>query len=289
MPFPTRLALSLAFAASLASAALPAGAAEPASIRDENGCRFANPSPKPDERVTWSGECRDGWGAGRGTLQWFVNGVPTYTYVGTVVAGKLEGEGTENIAGDRYVGHFVDGHRQGHGVFTWHGGLRYEGDFARGQMDGQGALAIGSDVRFEGRFAGNLLQAPATMVKTTADGAELRVPLDFPDGTEPPPTPAASPASVAQAVRIRFESRCAPRYPQPAIAQGATGTSKLAFRVEPDAKVSRVRIDRRSGSDFAHQLLDLSALAGLVDCPYELAQPTAQAQWARVEYVWKLE
>jgi len=156
-------------------------------------------------------------------------------------------------------------------------------------MEGQGALSVGLDVRFEGRFANNLLQAPATMVKTAADGAQLRIPIDFPDANDPPPTPVASAASAVNAVRIRFESRCAPKYPQPAIAQAATGTTRLSMRVEPDATVSRMRLDRRSGSDFAHQLLDLSALAGLVDCPYDLAGPATTAQWTRIDYAWKLE
>jgi hypothetical protein len=291
MTAPTRLALSLAVTASLTALAPPAAAAaaaEPGVIRDENGCRFANPSPKRDERVTWSGECRDGWGDGRGTLQWYVNGAPVYTYVGMVAAGKLEGEGTENIGGDRYVGHFADGHRQGHGVFTWHDGLRYEGEFVRGQMAGQGALALGHGVRFEGRFVNNLLQAPATLVKTT-DGAELRLPVEMTDDDEAPPAPVASAASAAHGVRIRVDSTCRPNYPVQAVRQVVMGTSMLALRIEPGARVSRARIEHRSGADFMHQLLDLSALAGLVDCPFEYTGSDTAAQWMRVDYVWKLE
>lgn len=282
-PRPALLA-PFALAAALVALAPPARA-EAGVIRDQDGCRFVDPSPKPNERVTWSGHCRDGWGDGPGTLRWLVNGVPTYLYTGTVAAGKLEGEGSENIRGDRYEGHFADGHRQGHGVFTWHDGVRYDGQFVRGQMVGAGALEIPGGARFEGRFVDNLLQAPITLVKTM-DGVQRRLPMDLPEtAVEAPPLPASAPGQP----RIDALADCKPRYPVAALAQAAMGSSRFSLRIEPDGQVSRVRIDHRSGTDFAHQLLDLSALGALLGCPREGAGPGGQAQWLAIEYVWKLE
>lgn len=151
-----------------------------------------------------------------------------------------------------------------------------------------GTLTLGHGVRFEGRFVNSVLQGPATLVKTTA-GAELRLPVETTYGDEAPPAPVASAASAANGVRLRMDTTCAPNYPAQAVRLGVTGTSKIALRIEPGSRVSRARIEHRSGADFTHQLLDLSALAGLVDCPLQYTGNGGEAEWLRIEYVWKLE
>ena len=40
-------------------------------IADKNGCKIANPSPKPSETVAWSGGCKDGFADGNGIMQWY--------------------------------------------------------------------------------------------------------------------------------------------------------------------------------------------------------------------------
>ncbi|MDP2755165.1 MAG: hypothetical protein Q8P40_12360 [Nitrospirota bacterium] len=52
-------------------------AAEPNWITTDKGCKVWNPFPKPNESVTWSGECVDGKAHGYGVLQWYENRIKT--------------------------------------------------------------------------------------------------------------------------------------------------------------------------------------------------------------------
>src|SRR5438552_2455362 len=61
------------------------------------GCRVWNPYPEPNETITWSGQCQNGFAQGHGVLQWFQDNRPS---------GRSEGE-------------WRDGKRNGHGVSTW--------------------------------------------------------------------------------------------------------------------------------------------------------------------------
>jgi hypothetical protein len=70
-------------------------------------CKIWNPAPQPDEAVTWSGECKDGFASGQGHLRWTVNG-------------KLDAE---------YEGSYANGKRHGHGVLTIADGRRIEGEW----------------------------------------------------------------------------------------------------------------------------------------------------------------
>lgn len=289
MPRLMRPAATLALVASVAALPVPASAAaETGVIRDANGCRFTNPSPKPNEQITWSGGCRDGWGDGFGELRWLVDGVPTYIYTGTVAAGKLEGDGAENIRGDRFVGHFADGRRQGHGVFTWHDGLRYDGDFAHGQMEGHGVLQLPDGARFDGRFVNNILQSPVTMAKAKGD-TSLRLTVEMPGDAAPAQAPASAASAAGTGARIKPDPFCAPTYPRVAVAQGAKGATKFSLQIAPSSELTRVRLDQRSGTDFAHQLLDLFALSALMDCARQGGAPGSAPQWTSITYVWKLE
>jgi hypothetical protein len=86
-------------------------------ITDSNGCKVWDSRPAPNESVTWSGPCLDGYADGKGTLVWFVNGSPHATYNGEMKAG----------------------HYDGHGVQTWPNGARYDGDWRNDRAHGQGS------------------------------------------------------------------------------------------------------------------------------------------------------
>ena len=70
-------------------------------------CKIWNPAPVPDEAVTWSGPCTDGFASGQGHLRWTVNG-------------KLDAE---------FDGSYENGKRNGHGVLTTADGRRIEGEW----------------------------------------------------------------------------------------------------------------------------------------------------------------
>jgi len=75
-------------------------------------CKVWNPSPQPNEAVTWSGECKDGLAFGQGHLRWEVNG-------------KLDAE---------YDGRYVNGKRNGHGVLTLADGRKIEGAWVNDEL-----------------------------------------------------------------------------------------------------------------------------------------------------------
>lgn len=107
------------------------------------------------ETVTWSGGYdENGYAAGSGILQWYVNGKPDNTYEGNLVKGQLQGQGTCTFAnGNQYEGAWVDGQRTGRGVFIWTDGSRYEGDFAQDQRTGKGRMVYANGDRYEGDWA----------------------------------------------------------------------------------------------------------------------------------------
>ena len=76
-------------------------------IADEHGCLAANPAPSDNERIEWSGACRDGFIHGEGVLTWYVD---------------------ERMVG-RDEGNFVRGALSGHGRIESADGWSYEGEF----------------------------------------------------------------------------------------------------------------------------------------------------------------
>jgi hypothetical protein len=75
-------------------------------------CRVWNPNPVPNESVTWSGACTDGYASGQGTLRWEVNG-------------KLDAE---------FEGRYLNGKRNGPGVMTTGDGRRIEGTWVNDEL-----------------------------------------------------------------------------------------------------------------------------------------------------------
>jgi hypothetical protein len=90
--------LSIAISSLVLLSASGAWSDEENYISDSKGCKIANPSPKPNETVTWSGECRDGFAEGIGVMQWFEDKQPGARYEGALAHGALSGEGTRRPA-----------------------------------------------------------------------------------------------------------------------------------------------------------------------------------------------
>jgi hypothetical protein len=86
----------------------------------ETGCRMPDWHPDPDDKVTWSGSCKDGLKHGKGVLQWSEHG--------------------QTI--DRFEGNYRFGRREGVGRYVWNGNHRFEGNYADDVPDGYGTLQI---------------------------------------------------------------------------------------------------------------------------------------------------
>jgi hypothetical protein len=70
-------------------------------------CKVWNPEPQPNESVTWSGLCKDGFASGKGILFWTEDGKPDV----------------------EFDGEYANGKRNGHGVIISPDGKRFEGDW----------------------------------------------------------------------------------------------------------------------------------------------------------------
>jgi hypothetical protein len=126
----------------LASAAGPA-AAEPEGgwIVDAKGCKIANPNPKPNETVKWSGACKDGFAEGKGVLEYAIGGKPGARYEGQLKRGRFDGRGVlRTTDGAVYDGDWVDGAQDGYGEYTAPDKSTFKGGWTAGKPDGPGVL-----------------------------------------------------------------------------------------------------------------------------------------------------
>ena len=108
------------------------------------GCRMWDWHPGLSDRITWTGQCRDGAKAGWGVVQWFEHGQPIDWFEGTFVAGKRQGAGHYRWNGsDWYVGFYEDDLPDGLGTANIAGqtfsGQWHHGCFIRGAQ----VVAIG--------------------------------------------------------------------------------------------------------------------------------------------------
>ena len=115
-------------------------------IENHPGCYTWNPALRPDETVTWSGECAGGLAHGTGSRKWrtwFGNVIGT----GELRAGKPHGRWTMRAArpgeSDYFEeGPFVDGKKHGHWIEREESDER-EGSYVNGKRNGRWTIRIG--------------------------------------------------------------------------------------------------------------------------------------------------
>lgn len=102
-----------------------------------------------------------------------------------------------------------------------------------------------------------------------------------------PATPSANPGQLRTAVFADANGCALPDYPAAAARRGDTGTTTLALLVGADGRVSSSRIEQSSGS----RDLDRAAINALTLCKFKPAtnNGVAQAGWAKLAFVWKLD
>ena len=72
-------------------------------------CKIWNPQPQPNESVTWSGACKNGFASGKGVLQWTENGKADAEFDGEYSNGKRNGAGVLVMPdGSREAGEWSD-------------------------------------------------------------------------------------------------------------------------------------------------------------------------------------
>ncbi len=136
--------------------------AEDGWIADKNGCKLANPSPKPGETVTWSGPCINGFAQGRGIVQWYVDGKAGVTYEGALARGAASGQGKLTMPdGATYAGGWLDGKQDGSGKYSAPNGTRYEGEWKDGVPNGRGIMHSASGEVMDGIWKSGTYVGPA--------------------------------------------------------------------------------------------------------------------------------
>jgi protein TonB len=97
----------------------------------------------------------------------------------------------------------------------------------------------------------------------------------------------ANAGQMRSAVFADANSCALPDYPASAARNGETGTTVLALLVGADGRVSSARVEQSSGS----RVLDRAAVNALSLCRFKPAMNNgvAEAGWAQMAYVWKLD
>jgi protein TonB len=102
-----------------------------------------------------------------------------------------------------------------------------------------------------------------------------------------PATPSANTGQMRTAVFADANGCTLPDYPAAAARRGDTGTTTLALLVGADGRVSSSRVEHSSGS----RDLDRAAINALSLCKFKPAtnNGVAEAGWAKLAFVWKLD
>ena len=73
-------------------------------------CKVWSDNPQPNETISWSGDCGDGYAYGSGIIIWYKNGKENTRYKGAMFRGKHAGKGTITWSnGDKCTGTFQNG------------------------------------------------------------------------------------------------------------------------------------------------------------------------------------
>lgn len=122
-------------------------------------CKIYTPSIE-NKSGEWSGECKGGYGHGKGVLKIFLKNEHIATYEGSLLEGKIHGYGKYDGPDGVYVGEWSENYRSGAGKFVKKNGVTFEGNFKKGFPDGE--------VKVSGLSSGK------SEVQTWADGKRLK-------------------------------------------------------------------------------------------------------------------
>ncbi len=148
-----KLALTIVAAVLLSVANAHAQNSDTPTIADKNGCKVYNPMPQEDETIIWTGECRNGFADGKGTLDWFVGGQLEERYEGELKMGWADGEGIYiSRRGVRYKGQWKNSMQNGKGIIEKADGSVYEGEWKDGKPNGWGVYRAPNGEVLEGEW-----------------------------------------------------------------------------------------------------------------------------------------
>jgi hypothetical protein len=133
----------------------------------ELNCRVINTAPMPNERIRWTGGCKDGFAEGPGRLEWFVGETLSSHFEGNMLRGRPHGTGDYLYSSKaRYQGEFENGVKHGRGIATSPSGDKMTAQFVRGEPASDVDLDIEykNGNHFIGRFKNGNREGQGTMM-----------------------------------------------------------------------------------------------------------------------------
>lgn len=121
-------------------------------------CRVSFQNKKVD-RLSWTGECMNGFTEGNGELR-AINQYGLWTYNGQMKSGRPDGYGKfVDESGGYYEGNFKNGQYHGKGKYVLSNGDTYTGEFFNGKRHGEGIFRAGGERNKEqsGRWESDVL------------------------------------------------------------------------------------------------------------------------------------
>jgi hypothetical protein len=101
----------------------------------KTGCKVWSDEYMPNDSISWSGACKNGYAFGDGVLKWYRDHKLAVTYNGQMKDGKLNGKGKYEIIGYiRYEGNFINGALNGKGAAYTSNGGKMIGNFVNGEF-----------------------------------------------------------------------------------------------------------------------------------------------------------
>lgn len=133
-------------------------------------CVLWNSWPTDGESVTWSGGVVSGKADGKGTVQWFTNGVPTTSYIGGMKGGLADGRGIAKSALEEFEGEWSLGNLAStNGTIKYPDGNWYKGEIKNGFKTGRGEELMKGGHRYVGQFKDGLFHGKGEWVLPNGD------------------------------------------------------------------------------------------------------------------------
>ncbi|MGB5685814.1 MAG: hypothetical protein WBM35_08385 [Candidatus Electrothrix sp.] len=123
-------------------------------IDQKTQCEVWDPTPTPNQSLTWSGECENGKANSEGIAKWHKGNKVVSSIQGVMKEGRCLGECLAIVSSGKgkfkYIGQLKDNDLHGKGILTWPDGNEYSGDWIEGKRHGSGKFVWKNGTQYIG-------------------------------------------------------------------------------------------------------------------------------------------
>ena len=142
------------------------------AVKNTSGCIAFTSRKLPEMSIQFSGECKDGYVSGKGTLKLFSNGGLVYTAEGQFSEGYGNGHGSVlDVDGAKTIGNYAKGLLNGKAIALRPNGDKFFGNYINGKMNGHFTVNYADGDKFVGEYKNNLKHGQGTY--TFSDGTKF--------------------------------------------------------------------------------------------------------------------